>query len=137
MVLADKRFQKRRDQLPKWIGQAMTDAETNQSVDMAVSAAKRFLRMMAQPFERDDKEGRGKEGVVKSSWSSKDLELHKEKMEEQNIRELQDGWGEAGGGRRVIAGAGDGGDRIMEEADEFGDVDDSALMQMELDDAAD
>lgn len=86
MVLADRRFQKRRNQLPKWIAQAMNEADVNLSVDMATSAAKRFLRLLAQPYQRDDdlggREGQGhqtREGAVKSSWSIQDLEAHQRK----------------------------------------------------------
>ena len=132
MVLADRRFQKRRAQLPKWIAQAMQDADMNQSVDMAVSAAKRFLRQMAQPFDRDDLEGRGagKEGVVKSSWNARDLELHKAKVEEGKIQELQGaiGDGTANGDVDMVD------DAVMRDAeggDDFGEVDDDALMEVD------
>ncbi|KAJ8610502.1 hypothetical protein MRB53_038494 [Persea americana] len=123
MVLADRRFLKKRTQLPKWIAQAMTDADTNLSVDMAVSSAKRFLRTMAQPYDRDDKDGQegGKEGVVKSSWGERDLALHKERMEEQKIRELENSNGANGHG-----------DREMRDADEeYGELDDDALMDFD------
>ncbi|OJD26971.1 DNA repair helicase rad15 [Blastomyces percursus] len=73
MVLADRRFQKRRSQLPKWIGQAMLESETNLSTDMAVATAKSFLRTMAQPFKSRDQEGI-------STWSLADLELHVKKQ---------------------------------------------------------
>ncbi|KAI9892082.1 MAG: DNA-dependent ATPase of the nucleotide excision repair factor 4 complex [Vezdaea aestivalis] len=78
MVLADRRFQKKRAQLPKWINQAILDAETNLSTDMASSAAKKFLKGMAQPFS-----GKDQEGV--STWSLEDLEAHQRKLGE--IRE--------------------------------------------------
>ena len=82
MVLADKRFQKKRSQLPKWINQALLDAETNLSTDMAVAAAKKFLRTMAQPFRAKDQEGI-------STWSYEDLMKHKEVSEHEEIRRLQ------------------------------------------------
>ncbi|KAI9683373.1 MAG: DNA-dependent ATPase of the nucleotide excision repair factor 4 complex [Trizodia sp. TS-e1964] len=82
MVLADRRFQKKRAQLPKWISQALLDSDTNLSTDMAVSAAKKFLRTMAQPFRARDQEGI-------STWSLADLERHKERAEEEKIRELR------------------------------------------------
>ncbi|KAL1960847.1 hypothetical protein VTO42DRAFT_5830 [Malbranchea cinnamomea] len=69
MVLADRRFQKKRAQLPKWISQAMLESETNLSTDMAVATAKNFLRTMAQPFKPKDQEGI-------STWSLADLEQH-------------------------------------------------------------
>jgi len=123
MVLADRRFQKKRTQLPKWIAQAMTDADTNQSVDMAVSSAKRFLRTMAQPFEGDGQDGvAGKEGIVKSSWSARDLEMHKERVEEQEIQALRNGVGNG-----PVSG-----DQIMKDAEEeFGDVDEAAMLEMQ------
>jgi len=121
MVLADRRFQKKRQQLPKWIAQAMTDADTNQSVDMAVSSAKRFLRTMAQPFEDDGAEGAGKEGAVKSSWGDRDLKLHQEKMDTAKIRELENGDGQVPG------------DQMMRDAEEYGEeVDDAALMDLDF-----
>lgn len=80
MVLADKRFLKKRTQLPKWISQALLDSETNLSVDMSVAAAKKFLRTMAQPFHSRDQEGI-------STWSIEDLKAHVKKMriEEERI----------------------------------------------------
>ncbi|KAJ5725462.1 uncharacterized protein N7483_006819 [Penicillium malachiteum] len=84
MVLADRRFERKRNQLPKWINQAMLDSETNLSTDMAVSNAKNFLRTMAQPFKARDQEGI-------STWSLADIENHeakrkaKEGMAEQDL----------------------------------------------------
>ncbi|KAI0143310.1 hypothetical protein BJ166DRAFT_88566 [Pestalotiopsis sp. NC0098] len=82
MVLADRRFQKKRDQLPKWIEQAMQEVDVNLSTDMAVLAAKRFLRDMAQPFRPKDQEGI-------STWSIEDLRKHQAQMDEERIAELQ------------------------------------------------
>lgn len=73
MVLADRRYQKKRSQLPKWISQAMLESETNLSTDMSVATAKNFLRTMAQPFKAKDQEG-------VSTWSLADLERHKQKQ---------------------------------------------------------
>ena len=86
MVLADRRFQKKRTQLPKWINQALLDSDTSLSTDMATASAKKFLRTMAQPFSERDQAG-------VSTWDSKDLERHKEKMEEEKIRDLRNGGG--------------------------------------------
>ncbi|KAJ5658747.1 uncharacterized protein N7484_002396 [Penicillium longicatenatum] len=84
MVLADRRFERKRPQLPKWINQAMLDSETNLSTDMAVSNAKNFLRTMAQPFKARDQEGI-------STWSLTDIERHeaKRKSEEERIMQQQ------------------------------------------------
>lgn len=79
MVLADRRFQKKRTQLPKWISQAMLESETNLSTDMSVATAKNFLRTMAQPFKAKDQEGI-------STWSLADLERHKEKQRVEEDR---------------------------------------------------
>ena len=89
MVLADKRFPKKRGQLPKWINQALLESDTSLSTDMAVASAKKFLRTMAQPFGR-----RQQDGV--STWSIKDLMRHKEKSEREKIRELMAEEGEVG-----------------------------------------
>jgi DNA excision repair protein ERCC-2 len=82
MVLADRRFQKKRDQLPKWIEQAMQEVDVNLSTDMAVLSAKRFLRDMAQPFRPKDQEGI-------STWSLEDLKRHQAQMDEERIAQLQ------------------------------------------------
>lgn len=69
MVLADRRFSRKRTQLPKWINQAILDADVNLSTDMSVAAAKKFLRTMAQPMDPADSEG-------VSIWDINDLERH-------------------------------------------------------------
>lgn len=83
MVLADRRFAKKRAQLPKWINQALMDSNSNLSTDMAVSSARRFLRNMAQPFLAKDQEGI-------STWSETDLKKHQEQLDEQRIEELRE-----------------------------------------------
>ncbi|KAL3963717.1 hypothetical protein ACCO45_000721 [Purpureocillium lilacinum] len=83
MVLADRRFQKKRSQLPKWINQGLLDADVNLSTDMAVSSARRFLRTMAQPFRAKDQEGI-------STWGYEDLREHKEKMDVERKREEEE-----------------------------------------------
>ncbi|KAE8143350.1 hypothetical protein BDV38DRAFT_233514 [Aspergillus pseudotamarii] len=117
MVLADKRFQKKRTQLPKWISQAMLESETNLSTDMAVATAKNFLRGMAQPFKAKDQDGI-------STWSLADLERHREKqmLEEERARRevLANGHGANG----VANGA-------AVAADEFDDDIDDDLMMLD------
>ncbi|KAL4750687.1 hypothetical protein BDW72DRAFT_109944 [Aspergillus terricola var. indicus] len=83
MVLADRRFQKKRNQLPKWISQALLESETNLSTDMAVATAKNFLRTMAQPFKAKDQEGI-------STWSLADLEKHRQKQIQEQERLQQE-----------------------------------------------
>lgn len=112
MVLADRRFQKKRNQLPKWINQSLLEADTSLSTDMAVATAKKFLRTMSQPFSNKDQDG-------VSSWSLEDLERHKVKIDEDNIRELRDememqGVQQNGGGDLVRQQGGAG-------EDEYGD----------------
>lgn len=57
MVLADRRFKNKRSQLPKWIAQALYEADTNLSTDMALANAKKFLRNLAQPTNLNDQDG--------------------------------------------------------------------------------
>ncbi|XP_064600102.1 general transcription and DNA repair factor IIH helicase subunit XPD-like [Liolophura sinensis] len=59
MVFADKRFARadKRGKLPKWIQEHLKDSLCNLSVDEAVQVAKRFLRLMAQPFSKEDQLG--------------------------------------------------------------------------------
>ncbi|CAK7273092.1 TFIIH/NER complex ATP-dependent 5'-3' DNA helicase subunit [Sporothrix epigloea] len=83
MVLADRRYQKKRNQLPKWINQALLEADANLSIDMAVSNAKKFLRDMAQPFHAKDQEGI-------STWSPADLKKHQEKADFEQITALRE-----------------------------------------------
>jgi DNA excision repair protein ERCC-2 len=111
MVLADRRFQKKRSQLPKWISQGLLEADVNLSTDMAASSARRFLRTMAQPFRAKDQEGI-------STWGYEDLMAHKEKMDNERIKELEES--------AAVQGNGIG--RIVE--DEFEDEElDQDMMQ--------
>jgi DNA excision repair protein ERCC-2 len=82
MVLADRRFQKKRTQLPKWIDAQMELKHDNLSTDMAVALAREFLRSMAQPFRASDQEG-------VSTWSLDDLKRHQEELADKEIEELQ------------------------------------------------
>ncbi|GFF42527.1 DNA repair helicase rad15 [Aspergillus lentulus] len=117
MVLADRRFQKKRNQLPKWISQAMLESETNLSTDMAVATAKNFLRTMAQPFKAKDQEGI-------STWSLADIERHREKqmLEEKRVRREVAANGQATNGTHNGAAA---------AADEFDDDIDEDLMMLD------
>ncbi|KAJ5053984.1 uncharacterized protein L3040_000272 [Drepanopeziza brunnea f. sp. 'multigermtubi'] len=107
MVLADRRFLKKRNQLPKWIDDAMHEAEVNLSTDTAVGTAKKFLRGMAQPFQASDQEGI-------STWSLEDLEAHREKVDEENIRLLREEE------RRAVEGGRGGVDDGEDDDDEMG-----------------
>ncbi|RAH44811.1 TFIIH/NER complex ATP-dependent 5'-3' DNA helicase subunit RAD3 [Aspergillus brunneoviolaceus CBS 621.78] len=128
MVLADRRFQKKRNQLPKWISQAMLESETNLSTDMAVATAKNFLRTMAQPFKARDQEGI-------STWSLADLEKHREKqkLEEERLRreeELANARAPNGAGA-YYGGGGGGGGAAAPPDDEFDDDIDEDLMMLD------
>ncbi|KAH8684911.1 hypothetical protein BGZ60DRAFT_398659 [Tricladium varicosporioides] len=127
MVLADRRFLKKRNQLPKWINQAILDSEINLSIDMATSSAKKFLRGMAQPFKPSDQEGI-------STWSLKDLEKFKEKQDEENIRALQAAQDadlvEAERDQMEVEGVGN--ERMVSNDDEYGIDDDEEEVMMAL-----
>ena len=77
MVLADKRFQRKRSQLPRWINDGMLDSETGLSTEMAVGMAKKFLRTISQPLPPPVD---GKTGGKKDSWDIRDLQRHQEEM---------------------------------------------------------
>jgi DNA excision repair protein ERCC-2 len=78
MVLADNRFIKRRNQLPRWIADEILDSHTNLSTDAAVSMARKFLRGIAQPLETVQRPT-DREGVAalkgKDSWSLDELQM--------------------------------------------------------------
>lgn len=83
MVLADRRFARKRGQLPKWIDQAILDSDVNLSTDMAVANAKKFLRTMAQPVDPRDSAG-------VSVWTVDDLkEYQQNKLSQQPDDELK------------------------------------------------
>jgi DNA excision repair protein ERCC-2 len=123
MVLADKRFARKRNQLPKWINQTILESEVNLSTDMAVATAKNFLRTMAQPFKAKDHEG-------VSSWTPAQLEEHiaKRKMEQDRIER----------GLEPVAPERNGGDNnnhnmngAQVDKDEFDDDIDEELMMLD------
>ncbi|PMB73483.1 DNA repair helicase RAD3 [Beauveria bassiana] len=82
MVLADRRFQKKRPQLPKWINQGLMDVDVNLSTDMAVSSARRFLKTMAQSFRAKEQEGI-------STWGYEDLE-RKAALDREEARKAEE-----------------------------------------------
>lgn len=77
MILADRRFSRKRNQLPKWITQGLSEADLNLSTDMAISNAKQFLRTMAQPTDPKDQQG-------VSVWSYNDLIKYQNDHEKKN-----------------------------------------------------
>jgi DNA excision repair protein ERCC-2 len=74
MVMADKRFSKKRNQLPKWISSALMESDSNMSVDQSVATAKKFLKTMSKPFP-----ARMQDGV--STWTYEDLMRNKGKID--------------------------------------------------------
>ncbi|KAJ9199291.1 hypothetical protein DTO164E3_4603 [Paecilomyces variotii] len=125
MVLADRRFQKKRTQLPKWINQAMLESETNLSTDMAVATAKNFLRTMAQPFKAKDQEGI-------STWSLADLERHLQKQRLEEERLMREAAANAVAGTNGTSGVGNGATAAVQR-DEFDDDIDEELMMLDAD----
>jgi DNA excision repair protein ERCC-2 len=123
MVMADKRFGKKRNQLPKWISSALMEADSNMSVDQAVAAAKRFLKTMSKPFPANLQEG-------VSTWSYEDLMIHQAKLDAEQHREEKMN-GEMNGNGHVH------GDQVMAEAqamedDMMNDPDiDAAMMEID------
>lgn len=59
MVLADKRYSRadKRSKLPKWINTCLTDTSLNLSTDMAIGMTRKFLKVMAQPFDMESQLG--------------------------------------------------------------------------------
>jgi DNA excision repair protein ERCC-2 len=82
MVMADKRFAKKRNQLPKWISSALMESDSNMSVDQSVAAAKKFLKTMSKPFP-----ARMQDGI--STWSYEDLMRNKGKIEAERQLDMQ------------------------------------------------
>lgn len=83
MVLADRRFARKKNQLPKWIAQALYDSDTNLSTDMALANAKKFLRSLAQPTNAKDAEG-------VSVWDLQQLEEHQRQQQKKIDKRIED-----------------------------------------------
>lgn len=81
MVLADRRFARKKNQLPKWIAQALLDSDTNLSTDMALANAKKFLRSLAQPTNAKDAEG-------VSVWDIHQLEEHQRQQKKKMDKKI-------------------------------------------------
>ncbi|KAL1799486.1 hypothetical protein ACET3X_003523 [Alternaria dauci] len=107
MVLADKRFNKKQTQLPKWIQQGLDAKSTKLSIDQAVGAAKAFLKAMSVPWSRAEQEGH-------SSWSLEDLEAHQRKKEAHGIS------GTDNPAMRALEGRAEVERMEVDEVDEFG-----------------
>ncbi|KAL0254962.1 TFIIH/NER complex ATP-dependent 5'-3' DNA helicase subunit [Diplodia seriata] len=83
MVLADKRFRNKRTQLPKWIAQHLSDADSNMSIDQAAAMAKKFLRDMSKNFGAQLAEG-------VSVWGMEDLRKYQKQRQDEEIQMLMD-----------------------------------------------
>ncbi|KAF1763521.1 hypothetical protein GCK72_011787 [Caenorhabditis remanei] len=59
MVFADKRFSRndKRGKLPRWMQEYLEPASTNLSIDEAAQVARRWLTLMAQPFQKEHQLG--------------------------------------------------------------------------------
>ncbi|KAK9450688.1 uncharacterized protein V1518DRAFT_411444 [Limtongia smithiae] len=126
MVLADKRFSKKRNQLPKWINQALMDSDINLSTDMAIAAAKKFLRTMAQPTNPKDQEGI-------SVWSMGDLlKIQEQQRAEALIADEKTRISEVGVSRGGEIR--DGSDIEFSEESDYGmdELDDELLMDLDI-----
>ena len=101
MVMADKRFAKKRNQLPKWISSALMESDSNMSVDQSVATAKKFLKTMSKPFP-----ARMQDGI--STWTYEDLMRNKGKIDAERQLDMH------------VSGNGDGqheqGDHAMADA---------------------
>ena len=73
MVLADRRFQRKRNQLPRWIADEILDGQTGLSTDAAVGMAKKFLRSIAQPLTEAQRMGVMEKAKGKDSWTFQEL----------------------------------------------------------------
>lgn len=78
MVLADRRFARKKNQLPKWIAQALNDSDTNLSTDMALATAKKFLRSLAQPTNPKELEG-------VSIWNIEQLQEYQQQFQKDEM----------------------------------------------------
>jgi DNA excision repair protein ERCC-2 len=119
MVLADRRFLKKKSQLPQWISRELNEVDMNLSTDMAVSSAKKFLKTMAQPYEDLTNMGR---------WGLKELHEYQEKKGQEKIHELQEEVAREDAAKIQNVSA-----RDVPMEDEFGIDDDMEAEMMELD----
>jgi DNA excision repair protein ERCC-2 len=116
MVMADSRFRRRRGQLPKWIAQALPDADADLSVDQAVAVSKAFLREMSKPYAVKLQEG-------VSVWTMDDLKKHQREKQEDEIRVLQEEAAKQVRGQRLQA---------VEDDFEIDDEDEDVLMSLDV-----
>ncbi|KIY44459.1 DNA repair helicase [Fistulina hepatica ATCC 64428] len=84
MVFADKRYARadKRDKLPRWINQYITESASNLSTDMALSLSKLFMRTISQASNENQT------GV--SLWTLADIEREQRRRKERIIREMNE-----------------------------------------------
>ncbi|KAF2083344.1 DNA repair helicase [Saccharata proteae CBS 121410] len=82
MVLADKRFKRKRNQLPKWINQMMLDSDADLSVEQSAAMARKFLKDMSMNYAPNKQEG-------VSVWGPEDLRKYQAKMQDEEIKLLE------------------------------------------------
>ncbi|KAF2213374.1 hypothetical protein CERZMDRAFT_39056 [Cercospora zeae-maydis SCOH1-5] len=125
MVMADKRFGKKRSQLPKWIANELMEGDSNMSVDQAVATAKKFLKQMSKPFP-----AKMQDGI--STWSYEDLQAHQAKMEADTMRDEREN-GEYNGDHRIhgdiVMADAEGQVRELDDDFDMNDADESAMLQ--------
>ncbi len=124
MILADRRFQFKLDQLPKWIAQNVAKSDTNLSIDIGIASAKQFLRTMAQPLEEKDQET--------SVWSYEQL-VEYQKSTAGWRPNVADGNG-AGAGAGAGAVNGDDVDAEMKTNDNNVEETEPKIEEMDVDD---
>ncbi|BGP43430.1 TFIIH/NER complex ATP-dependent 5'-3' DNA helicase subunit [Rhodotorula kratochvilovae] len=160
MIFADKRFAKvdKRNKLPKWIGSYIKESDTNLATDVAIAHSKRFLRMMAQPFEQSSKSLWGIDEILDKQRGLEPGREGEEAEGEEGAAALEE---EAAAAAAALAeadaeaaaeeaeaeayaaqqapppnGSGNGGDVAMQaydpDDDPFQEIDDAALAAMEL-----
>jgi len=82
MIFADQRYSKsdKMSKLPKWIQHGFLEVNKNLSTDMAITAAKKFMRSMSQPYEQ-------LEQIGISLWSIDDVNKHLQNQQEQQQKQ--------------------------------------------------
>ncbi|XP_055372556.1 general transcription and DNA repair factor IIH helicase subunit XPD [Condylostylus longicornis] len=93
MVFADKRFAHpdKRNKLPKWIQEQLKDSYINLSTEGAMKIARKWLKYMAQPFQREDQLGISLltlEQLEKKQKEKLEKEQSKDNVEEPIIIDL-------------------------------------------------
>eukprot|EP01134_Creolimax_fragrantissima_P004010 CFRG4010T1 len=72
ICFADKRYARmdKRNKLPGWINEKIDDRNANLATQEAVSVTRRFLKIMAQPYEPDDQSLLTSEDIISKNFAS-------------------------------------------------------------------